>query len=123
VNLQADDYEEMTAHLCAVAASSGARVVSVLEVGLSKLNPVVTHSLKRLVSTLAQVKNRFLKPLLPNFNLYRCIEGGYGYLGGAAGLDGAAGLVREGLAACVVGHVRALAGLVPPPPPPGATPH
>ena len=26
---------------------------------------------------------------------------------------GAAGLVREGLAACVVGHVRALAGLVP----------
>ena len=43
------------------------------------------------------------------------LEGGYGYLGGN---DGAASLVREGLAACVVGHVRALAGLVPPPPPP-----
>jgi hypothetical protein len=66
----------MTAHLCAVATSCGARVVSVL-------------------------------------------EGGYGYLGGAGGAGGAAGLVREGLAACVVGHVRALAGLVPPPPPPG----
>ena len=69
INLQPDDYEEMTAHLCGIAASSGARVVSVL-------------------------------------------EGGYGYLSGA---NGAAGLVREGLAACVVGHVRALAGLVSPP--------
>ena len=69
VNLQPDDYEEMTARLCGVAASCGAKVVSVL-------------------------------------------EGGYGHLSGNPA-EGAAGLVREGLAACVVGHVRALAGLVP----------
>jgi acetoin utilization deacetylase AcuC-like enzyme len=67
INLQPDDYEEMTAYLCAAAGSSNARVVSVL-------------------------------------------EGGYGYLTGDA-KDGAAGLIREGLASCVVGHVRALAGL------------
>ena len=66
INLTPDDYEEMTARLCGVAASSGARIVSVL-------------------------------------------EGGYGYLSGSEG--GAEGLIREGLAACVVAHVRALAGL------------
>ena len=60
INLQPDDYEEMTAYLCAAAGSSNARVVSVL-------------------------------------------EGGYGYLTGDA-KDGAAGLIREGLASCVVGH-------------------
>ncbi len=67
INLQPDDYEEMTACLCGAAGSSNARVVSVL-------------------------------------------EGGYGYLTGDP-KEGAAGLVREGLAACVVGHVRGLAGL------------
>ena len=67
INLHPDEYEEMTAYLCAAAGSSNARVVSVL-------------------------------------------EGGYGYLTGDA-KDGAAGLIREGLASCVVGHVRALAGL------------
>ena len=38
VNLQPDDYEEMTAHLCSVATSCGARVVSVLEGGYGYLS-------------------------------------------------------------------------------------
>ena len=57
VNLQPDDYEEHDRQIVRVAASCGAKVVSVL-------------------------------------------EGGYGHLSGNPA-EGAAGLVREGLAACV----------------------
>ena len=67
MNLQPDDYEEMTARLCGVAASCGAKGGE--RVGGWLRTPVWESS------------------------------------------EGAAGLVREGLAACVVGHVRALAGL------------
>ena len=67
VDLTPGDYEEMTRRLCAVAASAGGKVVSVL-------------------------------------------EGGYGHLVENPA-DGTASLDREGFAACVVAHVRGLAGL------------
>ena len=66
-NLTPEDYEEMTRRLCAVVASAGGKVVSVL-------------------------------------------EGGYGHLVENPA-DGTASLNREGFAACVVAHVRGLAGL------------
>ena len=66
-DLAPEDYEEMTSRLCAVAASAGGKVVSVL-------------------------------------------EGGYGHLVENPA-DGTASLDREGFAACVVAHLRGLAGL------------